>query len=157
MIKILERGGVDSYIRFSSLFDNKDFAKYAINEAKLVITNVDPDNDMFAQPTSMSLLQKRYSDIDSTSNYYYLEDTGGGDAYFDGYYNSTSKQYEFRITGFMQNYVKGNFDSDNILMQITGATYKGSRLIGGGSSSDLNPESRIRLEIIYTEMDTENK
>lgn len=150
-------GGVDSYIRFSSLFDNKDFAKYAINEAKLVITNVDPANDMFAQPTSMSLLQKRYSDIDSTSNYYYLEDTGGGDAYFDGYYNSTSKQYEFRITGFMQNYVKGNFDSDNILMQITGATYKGSRLIGGGSSSDLNPESRIRLEIIYTEMDTENK
>lgn len=150
-------GGVDSYIRFSSLFDNKDFAKYAINEAKLVITDIDPDNGVFAQPKNMSLLQKRYSDIDSTSNYYYLEDTGGGEAYFDGYYNNTSKQYEFRITGFMQNYVAGNFDSDNILMQITGAAYKGSRLIGGGSSSDLNPESRIRLEIIYTEMDPENK
>ena len=147
-------GGVDSYIRFPSLFDNEDFSKYAINEAKLVITNIDPDN-MFAEPTSMSLLQKRYSDIDSTSLYYYLEDAGGGEAYFDGHYNSTSKQYEFRITNFMQRYIAGDFDSDEVLMQIVGSTYTGSRLIVGGSDSDLNPESNIQLEIIYTELKTE--
>jgi hypothetical protein len=147
-------GGVDSYIRFPSLFDNEDFSKYAINEAKLIITNIDPESK-FVGPTSMSLLQKRYSDIDSTNNYYYLEDTGGGEAYFDGFYNSTSKQYEFRITNFMQRYIAGDFESDNILMQIVGATYKGSRLIAGGSNSDLYPESNIRLEIIYADMESE--
>ena len=41
-------GGVDSYIRFPSLFDREDFTKYAINEAKLVITDIDPES-MFAQ------------------------------------------------------------------------------------------------------------
>lgn len=149
-------GGVDSYIRFSSLFDNKDFAKYAINEAKLIFTNIDPDN-MFVQPLSMSLLQKRYSDVDSTSLYFYLEDAGAGDAYFGGNYNSTTKQYEFRITAFMQKYIKGDFDSDNILMQIIGSNYNGSRLIGGGSDPDIDPDCRIRLEMIYTEMEPDTQ
>lgn len=145
-------GGVDSYIRFPSLFNNDEFAKYAINEAKLVITDIDPENNLFSQPESMTLLQKRYSDIDSTNNYYYLEDTGGGETYFDGYYNSTSKKYEFRITSFMQKYIAGDFDSDHVLMQIIGSNYKGFRLIGGGSDFDLNPDSHIQLEIIYTEV-----
>ncbi|MCD6180076.1 MAG: DUF4270 domain-containing protein [Bacteroidales bacterium] len=149
-------GGVDSYIRFPSLFKREDFAKYAINEAKLIITNIDPDN-MFAEAANLSLLQKRYSDVDSTSNYYYLEDTGGGDEYFGGYYNSSSKQYEFRITRFMKDYIAGKFDTDNILLQIVGSTNKGSRLIGAGYDPDVNPESRIRLEMIYTELEADNQ
>ncbi len=148
-------GGVDSYIRFPSLFNRVDFEKYAINEAKLVITNIEPDN-VFVQPTNLTMFQKRYSEIDSTNNYYYIEDTGGGDAYFNGYYNSVSKQYEFRITKYIQDYISGEFESDNILLQIIGATYKGARLIGGGYNPSANPESRIRLEIIYTEIETGN-
>jgi len=144
-------GGVDSYIRFPSLFNNEEFAKYAINEAKLVITNIDPDN-VFVQPTNMTLFQKIYLDADSSNNYYYLEDTGGGEAYFGGYYNSTSKKYEFRITNFMQSYISGDYDSDYILLQTIGYSNKGARLIGGGSAPDINPESRIQLEIIYTEV-----
>lgn len=149
-------GGVDSYISFPSLFDREDFSKFAINEAKLVVTNVDPDN-MFMAPANMVMFQKRYSDVDSTENYYYIEDASGGDAYFDGYYNSTTKQYEIRITNYLQDYIAGKFESDEILMQIMGATYNGSRLIGGGSNPDINPESRIRLEIIYTEIETDNQ
>lgn len=116
------------------------------------MSHIDPES-VFTEPVSIALLQKRYSDIDSTSLYYYLEDSGAGEAYFDGSYNSTSKQYEFRITNFMQHYIAGNYDSDNILLQIVGANYKGSRLIAGGSDSDLNPESNLRLEIIYTDME----
>ena len=110
---------------------------------------------MFAEAANLSLLQKRYSDVDSTNNYYYLEDTGGGDEYFGGYYNSSSKQYEFRITRFMKDYIAGKFDTDNILLQIVGSTNKGYRLIGGGYDPDVNPESRIRLEMIYTELESE--
>lgn len=149
-------GGVDSYISFPSLFNRDDFAKFAINEAKLVITNIDPDN-IFVPPTNMAMFQKRYSTIDSTDNYYYIEDAGGGEAYFGGNYNSALKQYEFRITRYLQDYIAGKFESDKILLQVMGATYKGARLIGGGYSPNMNPESRIRLEIIYTEIDTENK
>jgi len=149
-------GGVDSYISFPSLFNRDDFAKYAINEAKLIITNIDPGN-LFVQPNNMLLFQNRHSTLDSTSNYYYLEDAGSGEAYFGGFYNSASKQYEFRITNYLQDYISGKFDSDKLLMQIAGAPYKGARLIGGGSNPLTNPESRIRLEIIYTEIETDNK
>ncbi len=149
-------GGVDSYIRFPSLFNRADLSKYAINEAKLIITNVDPDN-IFVQPARLVMFQKIYSGSDSTSSFYYLDDANAGDAYYGGYYNSTSKQYEFRITHFLQNYIAGKYDSDNLLLQILGASYKGSRLIAGGSNPSVNPESRIRLEIIYTEANSENK
>ena len=148
-------GGVDSYISFPSLFNREDYAKYAVNEAKLIITDIDPDN-MFTQPNSLVLFQKKYSSIDSTNNYYYIEDANGGEAYFDGYYNSALKQYEFRITNFMQDYIAGKFDSDDILLQIMGANYKSARLIGGGYSPDVNPESQIRLEMIYTDIKTDD-
>jgi hypothetical protein len=149
-------GGVDSYIRFPSLFKRADYARYAINEAKLIITNLDPDN-MIIPPNNMLLFQQKYSTTDSTNNYFYIADTGGGDAYFGGYYNSTLKQYEFRITKYVQDYIKGLYESDYLLMQITGAAYSGSRLVAGGSFSDDNPQARIRLELIYTEIDTESK
>ncbi|MDA3904645.1 MAG: DUF4270 domain-containing protein [Bacteroidales bacterium] len=149
-------GGVDSYISFPSLFKRNDIEKYAINEAKLIITNIDPNN-IFVQPANMVLFQKRYSELDSISSYYYIEDSGGGEAYFDGYYNSASKQYEFRITNYIQDYISGKFDSDKLLMQISSATYKGARLIGSGFDPSSNPESRIRLEIIYTEIETDNQ
>lgn len=149
-------GGVDSYISFPSLFNNEDFSKMAINEAKLIFTNIDPDN-LFVQPNNLLLFQNRYSTTDSTSNYYYIEDAAAGDAYFGGSYNSASKQYEFRITNYLQDYISGKFDSDKILMQISGAPYKGARLIGGGSNPLTNPESRVRLEIMYTEIKTSNQ
>lgn len=149
-------GGVDSYIRFPSLFKNEDFAKYAINEAKLIITNIDPESN-FAQPNSLVLFQKRYSEADSSAAYYYTEDASAGEAYFGGTYNTTSKQYEFRITKFLQDYIAGTFDYDHLLMQISGANYSASRFIGGGSDPSINPESKIKLEIIYTDVSTDTK
>lgn len=144
-------GGVDSYISFPSLFKREDAGKYAVNEAKLIITNVDPDN-LIVQPVNLVMFQKKYSEADSTSNYYYTEDYSAGEAYFGGYYNSASKQYEFRITNYIQDYIAGKMDFENLLLQISGAPYKGARLIAGGSNPDFSPESRIRLEIIYTEI-----
>ncbi|MBN2235995.1 MAG: DUF4270 domain-containing protein [Bacteroidales bacterium] len=149
-------GGVDSYISFPFLFDREDFSKYAINEAKLVITNVEPEI-MFIQPNQMLLFHQQYSDVDSTNHYYYIDDASKGDDYFGGYYNSTSKQYEFRITKYLQDYLAGNYSSDQLLMQISGATYTGSRLVAAGSSLLENADSRIKLEIIYTEIDTEQQ
>ena len=144
-------GGVDSYISFPTLFKREDAGKYAINEAKLIITNIDPDN-LIVQPINLVMYQKIYSEADSTSNYYYIEDISAGDAYFGGHYNSVLKQYEFRITNYVQDYILGNIDSENLLMQISGATYKGARLIAGGSNPDFSPESQIRLEIIYSDI-----
>lgn len=146
-------GGVDAYIRFPNLFKRTDYSKFAVNEAKLVITNIEPDN-IFVHPDNMFLFQSRYSTADSTSSYYYIEDASAGGTYFNGYYNKTLKQYEFRITKYVQDYISGKYDSDHMLMQIMGATYKGARLVGGGSNPASNPQSRARLEIIYTEIDT---
>ncbi len=145
-------GGVDSYISFPSLFKREDYSKYAINEAKLIITDIDPEND-FTQPSKLVMFQQRYYEADSSNNYYYIEDANAGDDYFGGSYNATSHQYEFRITNFLQDYMAGKFASDKILLQILGASYVGSRLVAGGSDPDLNPASRIRLEMTYTELD----
>ena len=40
-------------------------------------------------------------------------------------------------------------------MQIAGANYRSARLVGGGYDATLNPESKIRLEIIYTDLKSE--
>lgn len=145
-------GGVDSYISFPSLFKRADYSKYAINEAKLIITNIDADN-IFVQPSNLVMFQQRYYEADSSNNYYYIEDANSSEAYYGGNYNSSLNQYEFRITNYLQDYIAGKFDSDKILLQILGATYKGARLVGGGYNPGLNPASRIRLEMTYTKLE----
>ncbi len=149
-------GGVDTYLSFPSLFKLAHAENYAINEAKLVITNVDPLS-VFSAPLKLVLFQKKYSTTDSADIYYYLEDMGGGDAYYGGNYNSASHQYEFRITHFLQKYIAGKFESDKILMQIMNANYSASRLVAGGSDPLTNPESKIKLEVIYTDVNHAKK
>lgn len=148
-------GGVDAYVRFPSLFNREDYENYAINEAKLVITNIDPES-VFAPAESMWMFKNTYSEADSTYVYAYVDDINVGEEFFDGTYNSELHQYEFRITNYIQNYIAGNLDTDYILLQILGANYAGARVIAGGPNNP-DTESQIKLELLYTKINTDQE
>ena len=142
-------GGVETYITFPHLTKLDDYYNYAINEAKLIIHNIDEDGLYRAIP-SLTLSHK--VTLDSITNYYLVEDATSGDMYFSGDYNFDEERYFFRITQYLQRLIEGNTDDSELKLQIIGSAVTPNRLIGGGWNPIGMEDKRISLEIIYTKI-----
>ncbi len=126
-------------------FENTPLNKIAINKAELVI-GVDPTTiDDFDPPALLSLVV-----INTNGTYSFLPDVVYGEAYFGGTYNSTTHEYRFNISKYLQNsLLNGSFDDKGLFIVVSGAAIKGNRAVikGPQSSGD-----KMRLEIIYTKL-----
>ena len=139
-------GGAKIRVRFPYLTALAKQKKIAINEAVLVLENMDPDED-YPMP---SLLGIRALTSDTLTHYSTLPDEDEGSAFINGY-SIDNKQYRIRITRYVQNRLLHPDDPDYGLMLIAaGGALIGNRAVlkGPGATS-----GRMRLLIYYTLLD----
>lgn len=142
-------GGVKTFLRIPdlSLLDNN--RKVAINEARLIISNADKGGK-YSPPDKLILYEE-----DNNNDIHFLTEQYQGDDYFGGTYNSTSGEYFFRITRYIQDITDGNRHTDRHLTLIASSpSVRGYRLIFNGTQP-IEPNrynQRLRLRVIYTKL-----
>ena len=142
-------GGVKTRITFPYL--ENTFAQYdnkvVIHRAELVITNADPNERFFIQPSILTLQGIRKSD--NAIRFLPDDDYYTNANYFGGTYDASKKEYRFRITKYVQQLILQQDDwSNTINLIVRGSAVRPHRLVFEGT----NPASpsRLRLEITYS-------
>lgn len=123
-------------------FENE---KIIVNDAQLILGNGSV-SDIFSNPTSVTL---RGVGEAGTSSPYPIIDESDDAAAFDGYYNSRSNTYRFRLTRYIQQVLTGKINSNGLHLIIPSASYVGTRLVLNGTAS---PQSDLKLYIHYTKL-----
>lgn len=139
-------GGVKVRLHFPDLTKIADSGKVAVNEAKLVLNGVG-DNDGYRFPADLALIKIKE---DGTTTL--LIDQF--EPYFGGIYDSTNKQYVFRITRHVQRLINGEELDYGLYLLITRASYIGDRLMVTGPDPDpMEAARRLKLSVIYTRVE----
>lgn len=142
-------GGVKTKIKFPYLKDAFKSVnnRVVINRAELVITNVEPDEVYLIQPTTLALQGIK----ESTGQIAYIPDDEyyTSSDYYGGTYNSTTKEFRFRITEYVQQQILQTSPLSNTLyLVVKGSSVRANRLVFGGTG--LQDNNRLRLELSYT-------
>ncbi len=121
---------------------------YAINEARLVVTNLDKSSK-FSPPDKLVLVQ-----VEADSSITYLDDQYEGTSYFGGDYRSDGT-YSFRISHYVQSLVNGEIDaSTHLAFYATSAAVRGNRLVFAGANPT-NPSlsgSKLQIQVLFTKI-----
>lgn len=142
-------GGVKTRITFPYL--EKSFEKYnqrvAIHKAELVITNVDPQEKYLIQPTNLTL--QGIGKSDNAIRFLPDDDYYTSVGYYGGTYNSSTREYRFRITQYVQQLILQQGDwSNSVNLIVRGSAVRPGRLVFDGT--DISSPTRLRLEISYS-------
>ena len=135
--------GTKIRLKFPDVINLSTIGKIAINRAELVL-KIDLGTETgFSPPDNLSLVV-----INKDNSLSFLPDIAYGEAYFGGKYNSSTNEYRFNISKYIQNALQnGSFEDNGLYIVISGAAIKGNRAIIKGSKC---PDDNMRLEIIYT-------
>ncbi len=131
------------------LSDELKAKKIAINEARLVLTDIDPDSK-YQKPSQLVLV--KLSEKDTIS---YLPDQYEGTSYFGGTYDETKKSYSFRITHYIQSLID---DPDNanerLALYASSGAVRGYavRLAGTDPTDPVLKKKRVQVQILYTKV-----
>jgi Fe-S cluster biosynthesis and repair protein YggX len=141
-------GGVQAVVSFPYLKDWFNDQSIIVNEAKLILTNDDPNNDFFP-PGNLFLFTLK---DDGTTGF--LDEQFEGEAYFGGKYNANNDQYFFRITQQLQKILTGDVDNTLFSMGVSGASLAPNRvvLIGYDPADSEKKQHRIKLHLKYTKL-----
>ena len=142
-------GGVKTRITFPYL--ENTFAKFNnrvfIHRAELVITNAQPDEKIFVQPTILTLQGIRKSD--NAIRFLPDDDYYTNANYFGGTYDASKSEYRFRITKYVQQLILQQGDWSNAVnLIVRGSAVRPHRLVLDGT--DTESPTRLRLEITYS-------
>ncbi len=145
-------GGINTYIKFPTLRDQFKNRRVIINRAELVITNLIPNMKGFYVPQQISIVKNSAS-----RTYLFLPDdavTEGSD-YFGGIYNSSTNEYRFRITRYVQQLINSSDTDYGLTMLVTGRAIYANRLVFAGYHPNigLSKTKPLRLELSYTYLD----
>ncbi len=116
----------------------------SINSARLVIpveTN-DPTAGSFPLPDRLTLFER-----DSDGRLFRIIDLELGDQYFDGIYNATDKSYSFKITNWVQAYLRGKKDDTALYVAVRDGGILPNRAVLRNNN---HPSGGLKLEIVYT-------
>jgi len=151
-IYVQSMGGVKTFIRFPHLgnFANTLGHKVLINEAKLILTNYDPDT-VLTPPSQLALV----AGTEEKGKYKVLEDQLEGDNYFGGTYKESVNAYEFRLTRKVQQIILDGPTEPNygLYTFVLGSSSKSNRLIINGSQPEPDTLKALRLKVVYTLID----
>ncbi len=141
-------GGVQAVISFPYLKDWFNDQSIIVNEAKLIFTNYDADDD-FSPPGALFLFTLK---DDGTTGI--LDEQFEGEAYFGGKYNANNNQYFFRITQQVQKIMTGNVDNTPLSIGVSGASLLPNRVVltGFNPSDSAKQQHRIKLQLVYTKL-----
>lgn len=145
-------GGINTYVKFPTVREQFKNRRVVINRAELVITNLIPNMKGFYVPAQITMAANS-----STGTYLFLPDdaiTEGSD-YFGGIYNSSTNEYRFRITRYIQHLINSTDEDYGLTMFISGRAIYGNRLIFAGyhPNISLSKNKPFRLELSYTYLD----
>ena len=143
-------GGVKTSIQFTHMNYLENYYNYAINEAKLILTNADNESTLKVIP---ALTLSHSISSDGKAKNFLIVDATSGPQYFGGDYRESSENYTFRITQHLQQLIEGNTD-DNILdVEIIGGAIQPYRFVGHGNEALGFTEKKAVLQVIYTKID----
>ena len=133
---------------WSGFVSNGDNVTALVNEAELILTNVDPDDDYLPPPT-LALFSRT---ADGGAGY--LPDQSEGTTYFGGTYDTETGQYSFRISRYIQSLISKDSTNYGLYLMISGASLVPNRVVLHGSSPSLpeNFSKRLKLNLIYTKL-----
>jgi len=138
-------GGTKIKIEFPTLKMSFDPNKTVINDAQLILGNASV-SEVFVNPSSVTLRNVGEAGTTSESK---LIDESEGSGYFDGYYNSSSNTYRFRLSRYIQQLLLGEVNNNGLHLVIPSSTYYSGRLVMNGTSS---PQSDLKLYLRYTKL-----
>jgi len=142
-------GGVASVIKVPSIKSWNRLGPVAINEAKLVLTGAEND-PLWGAPQQLSMAQIQ----DNGSFGYLVDQTDELAVYFGGDYDESTNSYTFRITRYIQSLIDNPDIKDNGLYLIpTGSSIYPNRFVFNGNEPLADTATRLKLEILYTELD----
>lgn len=142
-------GGVTAKIAFPTIKEELGDQKVVINKAELVITDISENNPHFTVPAKL-----RVSGVSkSTGKLVYIPDDEvyTSEGYYGGTYNAETKEYRIRITKYIQQLLLNDEYQNHIYLKVSGAGIRGNRLILSGTNPTGNSDSRLRLEVSYTQ------
>ncbi len=146
-IYLQSMSGVSAEISFP-YFRNWAGKHIALNEAKLVLTNIDQNSGFQAPP---DLVLYRLTEDGAIK---FLADQPEGPDYFGGKYDAESGTYTFRITQHLQQVLTTDTLTNRLYLGISGASLMPNRLIMAGYNPEppVNFADRLRLSVIYTKL-----
>lgn len=148
MVYLKPLAGTNVRIKFPYLKQSFLNKRVVINKAELVLTSLIDDYGSYYVPPKL-LLSKNKSDGGSA----YLPDDAvyQGEAYFGGDFNTTTKEYRFRITKYVQQLLSSTEPDYGLTLFVSGrAVRANSVVIVGNNPPTSSVSKRLRLEITYS-------
>lgn len=135
-------GGVKVRLWFPYLKDWAKNKKVGINEAELILTNID-ETDEYLTPARLSLA---ITEDDGTLSSLYDQDSVST-TYYGGTYNSTTREYRIRLNYYVQDLVNQEDMGDGLSLMVAGSSINASRFVFAGPKAAKN---RMRLRVVYS-------
>jgi len=137
-------GGTKVFLKFPYFKDWSGTNKYVLNQATLRF-KADIQDARCAEPVRIILFEP-----DSTGGLTPLLDASEGDTYQGGYYNSTTREYQFRVTRYLQKLITTGNINRGIVAVLDSRRTTANRVVIKGT--DKNAADRIKLELIFTKV-----
>lgn len=135
-------GGVKGFISIPGITNLRNLMPFIVNKAQLVIPIIGSGEKPF-QTNPRLILQARNADGTNQS----IPDQLEGDAFYDGYYDSSTKSYKFTVTRHIQQILTGKREDYGLQILATGGSVTANRTILAGSNNALG---KPKLIVSYT-------
>lgn len=140
-------GGVKTTVKLPYLEEWRKLGKIGINEAKLIFNGNEKDPYLGA-PDQLILYA-----INKDGNSEYLPDYNEGDVFFGGTYQSSTNNYTFRITRYIQSMISDTTkENHGLSLFITSPGTTPNRFILNGQDQQVDSVATVKLQIIYTDL-----
>jgi len=138
--------GIKTKIELPYLKDWVKNQKIAVNEAKLVLSNYNTQDEFEPAPALVLL------SIDSLGSSSLVVDYYEGLTYFGGGYDSDNGEYFFRISRYVQDLLKSDTKDYGLYLVISGASLQANRvqITGYNPSDPTGLAKRMKLKLTYT-------
>ena len=137
--------GVKVMVKFPYIKNLVSSGKVAINEAKFVINDIDPAEELYPSPNRLIVVG-----VDEEGDNFILPDQF--QFYYGGYYDTTNRQVVFRITQYIQSLLRDDTEDHGLHLIVASASLVANRqMINGPIPLPPAPYSkRLKLNITYT-------
>lgn len=142
-------GGTNVRIQFPNIKETFKNQRIIINKAELVLTPYNRVYGSYFVPSKITL-----SKVKSDGGYQFLPDDAifEGEQYFGGEFNTSTQEYRFRITKYIQNLIQNDEADYGLSLFITGRGVRGNSVVltGNNPTNPAVASKRMRLEITYS-------
>jgi hypothetical protein len=140
-------GGVKVKILFPFIKNLVANNQVAINKAELImnVNDLGLSSMPFGPPGKLALVKYNGNGTNT-----FVIDQFEGDTHFGGSYNSSSKQYRFNITRYIQGILNNTITNEGLYLMASGAAIYPNRVILKGT--DIANSGRFKLRLTYTKI-----